>query len=332
MATNNDSVFLSKSSSHSTDTKPKEPTIEQIQSAARLILNRSLDTTTRRFAEGTHHAVYAIGNTHVARCLPSSPKTTKNLRRDAAVQALAKNSMSKPEIVAEVLDTPLVVEGWRGNLDRVLKGVSLQKSRPTKKSEEDLAQLLLDLKKVDVDEAVAATEYHEEKVNIKSRVTKSLRAWEELVEKGHAIDPEGKIPIILKQKLEHLSKAPEMPYKPTFLHADINTENILIDPQDGSITGVLDWSDSKVGDPCVDFSGVIFAIGVAKAKRVGQKAGLSEVEVERGWLYTMSEMIRDLRGCLCGEERDAHLEGLLREEWGRVFEGTGLEGILRTGV
>lgn len=239
--------------------------------------------------------------------------------------------MRKPRIVSEVLNAPLVVDGWKGNIERMLEGVSLRESGPTERTEEDLARLLVDLRVVDVEDAVNATEWREEKVNIKARVSKALRAWEELVEKGHAQDPEGKTPALLKEKLSLLSNAPEMPYSPTFLHADINTENILIEPKDGSIAGVLDWSDAKVGDPCVDFAGVVFAIGVSGARRVGQKARLSDLEVERGWLYAMTEMIRDLRGCLSEEERDGHLERLLREEWGRVFEGTGLEGVVRTG-
>ncbi|KAF2168805.1 hypothetical protein M409DRAFT_20822 [Zasmidium cellare ATCC 36951] len=330
MENDDESSRSSGSSNHSNTEELEEPTIEAVQIAARKALNPDHDIACRRFAEGTHHAVYAIGDDHVARCLPISEKAIKSLRRDGAVQNLAKRSMSKPDIVSEVLETPLIVDGWQGNLERRLHGICLQDSQPTAKTEADLAQLLIDLRAVDVGEALAATAYQESKVNIKARVGKTIRAWEELVQKGHAVDPEAKLSSMLKEKLEGLSKVSEGLYQPALLHADINTENVLVDPKDGSITGVLDWSDAFVGDPCVEFSGVIFAIGVEGARRVGEKVGLSAVEIERGWLYTMTEMIRDLRKCLCGEKRDEHLTMLLKGEWGRVFEGTGFEGLLRS--
>lgn len=324
----------SASSSSETDAHLDEPTIAAVQAAAKEALKLDHDIPCHRFAEGTHHAVYAIGSDVVARCLPKSEKAVTNLRRDVAVQTLARKYFSNPAVVPEVLDAPLVVGGWQGNLDRRIRGVSLQQCQPTEQTEEDLAALLMDLRSVPVEEAVAATGYQQEKINIKARVTKAIRAWEELIQKGHAVDPDGKMQKLLNQKLQHLATFQEEPYKPSFVHADINTENILLDSTDGSITGVIDWSDAIAGDPCIDLSGVVFAVGVMRARRVGEKALLSEFAIERALLYTMTEMVRDIRKCLCrsdgNRERsrsEEHLEALLREEFERVFGGTGLKGI-----
>lgn len=40
------------------------------------------------------------------------------------------------------------------------------------------------------------------------------------------------------------------------LHNDLAAEHVLIDPADGKITGVIDWSDMAIGDPLMDFAGL----------------------------------------------------------------------------
>jgi aminoglycoside phosphotransferase (APT) family kinase protein len=40
------------------------------------------------------------------------------------------------------------------------------------------------------------------------------------------------------------------------LHNDLAAEHVLIDPANGNVTGVIDWSDMAIGDPLVDFAGL----------------------------------------------------------------------------
>lgn len=311
----------------------QEPTIAEIQAAAKQTLNLDHEAQCHRFSEGTDHAVYAIGDQYVARCLPSSDRAIKNLRRDAAVQRLAKNYISNPEIIAEVLDSPLKVGEWQGNIERRIQGISLHQSSPTPKTEEDLAKFLLDMRSVPIEEALAAPGYQREKVNIKLRITKAIRAWEEVVSAGHAEDPANKIREAMDGKLRLLKSLPEDPYTPTFVHGDLNTENILLSPNTGSIAGIIDWSDAIVGDPCIDISGVMFAIGASGARRVANLAGQSEYAIERALLYAMTVVVRDLKDVLCGDgdewgRDESHLLGLLEMEFGKVFEGSGCDGLL----
>ena len=43
-------------------------------------------------------------------------------------------------------------------------------------------------------------------------------------------------------------------FKPTLLHGDLSTENILFDPESWMITGVLDWGYSQVSDPALELA------------------------------------------------------------------------------
>jgi aminoglycoside phosphotransferase (APT) family kinase protein len=40
------------------------------------------------------------------------------------------------------------------------------------------------------------------------------------------------------------------------LHHDLAAEHILVDPETGNLTGVIDWSDVALGDPALDFAGL----------------------------------------------------------------------------
>jgi aminoglycoside phosphotransferase (APT) family kinase protein len=49
-----------------------------------------------------------------------------------------------------------------------------------------------------------------------------------------------------------------MPYQgpARLLHNDLLSEHILVAPDSGHVTGIIDWSDATVGDPACDFAGL----------------------------------------------------------------------------
>ena len=65
------------------------------------------------------------------------------------------------------------------------------------------------------------------------------------------------------------SKPPE-PYsgRLRFTHDDLSPEHILINPDDGAITGIIDWEDATIGDPVSDFITLPFWIGWDNTQRV----------------------------------------------------------------
>ncbi len=42
----------------------------------------------------------------------------------------------------------------------------------------------------------------------------------------------------------------------TFVHGDLTSGNILLEPASGTVTGILDWADAVIGDPALDFAGL----------------------------------------------------------------------------
>jgi aminoglycoside 2''-phosphotransferase len=46
-------------------------------------------------------------------------------------------------------------------------------------------------------------------------------------------------------------------FQPVLIHRDLCAEHILFDPQQGRITGILDWEDAAIGDPAFDLTGLL---------------------------------------------------------------------------
>lgn len=46
-------------------------------------------------------------------------------------------------------------------------------------------------------------------------------------------------------------------FQPAFIHQDLGCEHILCDPTGGMLAGVIDWGDATVGDPALDFVGLL---------------------------------------------------------------------------
>ena len=56
----------------------------------------------------------------------------------------------------------------------------------------------------------------------------------------------------------YLKNDAPLPFKgtPMLVHNDLWAEHILISPQSGGVSGVIDWGDIVIGDPAVDFAGL----------------------------------------------------------------------------
>lgn len=50
------------------------------------------------------------------------------------------------------------------------------------------------------------------------------------------------------------------------IHNDIGPEHVLVDPSTGRLTGIIDWTDAALGDPALDFVGVVACLGWAFAE------------------------------------------------------------------
>ncbi len=50
-------------------------------------------------------------------------------------------------------------------------------------------------------------------------------------------------------------------YEPSLVHGDLGSEHVLC-AADGSVTGVIDWSDARIGDPALDYAWPLQGIGL----------------------------------------------------------------------
>src|SRR6266516_4075717 len=50
-------------------------------------------------------------------------------------------------------------------------------------------------------------------------------------------------------------------YEPSLVHGDLGSEHVLC-AADGSVTGVIDWSDARIGDPALDYAWPLHGIGL----------------------------------------------------------------------
>ena len=57
-------------------------------------------------------------------------------------------------------------------------------------------------------------------------------------------------------------------FQPVLIHGDLGEDHILCDPRRGFISGIIDWGDAVIGDPALDFVGLLNVGGQTFAERV----------------------------------------------------------------
>jgi aminoglycoside phosphotransferase (APT) family kinase protein len=59
------------------------------------------------------------------------------------------------------------------------------------------------------------------------------------------------------------------------LHDDLGGEHVLLDPEDGTVAAVIDWADASVGDPALDYAGLVGWLGEDFARRALDAASIA---------------------------------------------------------
>ena len=67
---------------------------------------------------------------------------------------------------------------------------------------------------------------------------------------------------------DFLNTGSNFTFQPVFIHGDLGCEHIFCDPQHGRLAGVIDWGDSIIGDPALDFVGLHWGHGRIFTERV----------------------------------------------------------------
>ena len=55
---------------------------------------------------------------------------------------------------------------------------------------------------------------------------------------------------------------------PRLVHADLGTEHIMVDPDTGAAFGLIDFETATVGDPAIDFVGLLMTLGFDGTERL----------------------------------------------------------------
>jgi aminoglycoside phosphotransferase (APT) family kinase protein len=79
------------------------------------------------------------------------------------------------------------------------------------------------------------------------------------------------------------ASVPELDFVPVLLHGDLGPEHILC--RDGRVTGVIDWSDARVGDAALDLAWCLNGTPPRVASAVARAYGVSGDDRERSLFY-----------------------------------------------
>ena len=81
--------------------------------------------------------------------------------------------------------------------------------------------------------------------------------------------------------------AAQSPSQGVLLHGDLTYDNILVDPINGNVTGVIDFGDAQIGDPAFDFRTLVECFGEeASSKVYSQYASLRDERDDTFWQRT----------------------------------------------
>ncbi|MER5336717.1 phosphotransferase [Micromonospora sp. NPDC002717] len=81
-----------------------------------------------------------------------------------------------------------------------------------------------------------------------------LTEWHRDAEEFHSIVA-GHIPPRHRPAVDAFfrSTPPPAPHTSVFTHNDLGIEHVLVDPDKGEVTGIIDWGDAAIADPAYDF-------------------------------------------------------------------------------
>lgn len=72
----------------------------------------------------------------------------------------------------------------------------------------------------------------------------------------------------------YLNNEDNFKFEPVFIHRDLSgDQHILCNPKTAKIAGIIDWEDSSIGDPAIDFTGIYWGCGEEFTKQLIAKYG-----------------------------------------------------------
>ncbi|MFC8674788.1 aminoglycoside phosphotransferase family protein [Streptomyces sp. BK205] len=301
-------------------TQAPTPTADTVRRLVRSLLKDGTSDTggpeVRPVAESGAHSTWWVGARHVLR-LSEDRAATARRRRELRLRDLVRPHVpvAVPSSVAQGEWAPGLVY----TLDTKVPGGSAEEHDVSAVGEADLAGLLTGLREVPVRQAEALGVPRVAPRSLEALRREAGRAAE-LLHKADEFDP---------ARLQQLTSAAAVqlaaqPGSAVLVHHALTGEHLVVSA-DGRVRGVLDWTDTVVGDPAEDIAGLALAVGAPAAVRAATLAGYGARPCLRGlWLARCDTVIHLAAGL--DRREDAPL-GLLRARLGRAWEAILLERV-----
>jgi len=192
-------------------------------------------------------------------------------RRSQVQAQLEKEILLLPEL-ARVLPVSVPRFDFVGTVDdsedtrfvgyRKIGGEGLTREMPgpwsVRRRERQLAAFLSELHRFPVGEAVrlgvgccSSAQWRQEYRNFRDRVRREVLPLLQPVVRARANAVWN----------EFLDSEESFRFAPVLVHRDLGGEHILCDPDQGDVTGIIDWGDASIGDPAIDFAGLLCDFG-----------------------------------------------------------------------
>jgi aminoglycoside 2''-phosphotransferase len=188
------------------------------------------------------------------------PEVGATLAREAKALPLISQAVAPvrvPQFVFTRFDTEPAVVGYEAIAGKPLSTADLNLPAHATAIANQLADFLTALHSIPTERAVAAgltpstaADWHAEYV--------AFAEWTE-TEVGPRLAPHVR-DAVMRLWREYLDSPDSRSFEPALVHCDLACEHILL-TKDHALAGVIDWGDATLGDPAIDFAGILAELG-----------------------------------------------------------------------
>ncbi|MFY4717040.1 aminoglycoside phosphotransferase family protein [Streptomyces sp. LaBMicrA B280] len=299
-------------------TQAPTPTADTVRQLVRSLLKEGPegDGPDVRLVREGHAYTWWVGTRQVLRLAPDREASARR-RRELRLRALVRPHVpvAVPVSVAHADWAP----GLACTLDTVVPGGTAEEHEVSAAGEADLAGLLTGLRAVPVRQA--------ESLGVPRAAPRSLEALRRMAvhaaEQLAAADEFDAAPMYQLTPAGAAQLAAQ-PGVAVLTHHGLTGEHVVVGA-DGRVRGVLDWTETALGDPAEDIAGLAVAVGSPAAVRAATLAGYGARPCLRGlWLARCDTVLR------LADRLDGRAPGdatLLRTQLRRAWEPILLERV-----
>lgn len=111
-------------------------------------------------------------------------------------------------------------------------------------------------------------------------------------------------------------------FTPVLTHSDLADEHILVNPDSGDLTGVIDFGDVAIGDPAIDLAGPLALFGEGPVQRAVNVYGHADANalLRRAAIYGALSPLHEIRFGLATDRAEHVRAGLERLRAGLLSE------------